>query len=153
MAKYSVGQKVKVIDDGEVYATYHDWVSDSKLSMSDSKLRNLWAKYLINVPNDCEKGIELTVVACGNYGLNRSVVVYLCEDADGGPVLIDERGLAPVKEGLKPTDLKIGDIIRQKESCAQFMVTGIDSSDTITHVFVGSKWLTDVELGDCWEKV
>lgn len=153
MAKYSVGQKVKVGDTGEIYTTYYDWATDNELSMSDSRIRNLWAKYLAKGDNDCEKDIELTVVACGNHSLDRDVVIYLCEDIDGEPILINEKGLKPVKEGLKPTDLKIGDIIRQKESCAQFMVTGIDSSETINHVFVGNYWITDTELGDNWEKV
>lgn len=149
MAKYSVGQKVKVIDDGVIYSTYYDWITDNKLSIAlDSRIRNLWAKYLAKDDNDCEEGIELTVVACGNHCLNRNIVMYLCEDTNGDPVLIDEDGLAPVKEGLK-----IGDIIKCEKNCVQFMVTGIDRSKTIGNIFVGNSWLTDTELGDYWEKV
>lgn len=106
MAKYSVGQKVKVIDEGLIYSTYFDWATDNKLSMLDSRIRNLWAKYLAKGYNDCEKDIELTVVACGNHSLSRFAVMYLCEDINGNPVLINEKGLAPVKKGLKLTDLK-----------------------------------------------
>jgi hypothetical protein len=29
----------------------------------------------------------------------------------------------------------------------------IDRSKTIGNIFVGSSWLIDTELGDCWEKV
>lgn len=155
MAKYSVGQKVKVIDDGKVYDTYYDWATDNKFSFSDNKIRELWAKYLANENNDCGSGTELTVIATGCHGYDRCLLaMYLCEDAEGNPVLISEAGLEPVEEGLKWTDLKIGDILKSKTHGYKLMVTGKDDSEnTPSHVFVGDYWMADSELRDYWEKV
>lgn len=153
MAKYSVGQKVKVIDDSEVYDTYYGWATDNKLSFLNCKIRELWAMYLTAEDNDCESGTELTVIATGCHGDDRCLAMYLCEDARGNPVLISEAGLDPVEEGLKWTDLKIGDVIRSKVSGNQYMVTGKDDSENTSHVFVGDYWRTDSELRDYWEKV
>lgn len=155
MAKFSVGQRVTVVDDSEVYSTYYDWVSDNKLRLSNEKLRRLWVKYLEGC-NDCKEGTFLTIVACGTHVDDRDIVIYLCEDSFGNPVLIDEDGLAILveKPSLRWTDLKIGDVIRSKVSGNQYMVTGKDDSEnTTTHIYVGTSWRTDSELSDRWEKV
>ena len=54
-------------------------------------------------------------------------------------------------EGLKWTDLKIGDIIRNGEDT--FMITGIDTDGVYDcHILAGDRWLKDTEL-ESWEKV
>lgn len=155
MAKYSVGQKVVIVDDGTIHTTYYDWVSDNKLRLSDDKLRRLWVKYLSSdCNNNSKNGTELTVIASGRHRNFEQRVMYLCEDSNGNPVLISEAGLEPVEEGLKWTDLKIGDILKNKIYGFLSMVIGIDPSESVsTHINVGDSWRTDGELRDNWEKV
>ena len=152
--KYSIGQEVIVVDDGKCYSTYYDWVSDNKLCLSNDKLRRLWVKYLDGC-NDCEKGTELTVVACGTHGNNSNIAMYLCEDFCGNPVLISEPGLDILveKTSLRWTDLKIGDVIQNKMYGFQLMITGIKSDYTLQHIYIGTNWITDSELAEQWEKV
>ena len=55
------------------------------------------------------------------------------------------------QEGLKWTDLKIGDIIRNGEDT--FMIIGIDTDGVYDcHILAGDRWLKDTEL-ESWEKV
>lgn len=58
-------------------------------------------------------------------------------------------------EGLKWTDLKVGDVIRLSlvDCGRECMITEIDRQDTEAfHIRAGTGWLTDEELKD-WEKV
>lgn len=156
MAKFSVGQRVTVVDDSEVYSTYYDWVSDNKLRLSNEKLRRLWVKYLEGC-NDCETNTPLTVVACGTHVDDRDIVIYLCEDSFGNPVLISEDGLDILveKPSLRWTDLKIGDVIKNKiHRNIQYMVIGIDDSENTTkHILTGYTWITNDDLNKNWDKV
>lgn len=56
---------------------------------------------------------------------------------------------------LKWTDLKIGDIIREKNNTTEYMVVGIDrNTDADTHICITYfLWITDEELGKNWDKV
>lgn len=57
-------------------------------------------------------------------------------------------------EGLKWTDLKVGDIIHNSVDDTAAMVTAIDSStDNAVHIFAGSHWLQDKTLAEEWQKV
>ena len=58
---------------------------------------------------------------------------------------------APEEKKLKWTDLKIGDIIRTKDSKEIRMVTGIDNKEEDRHI-CAVYWLSDKEL-EKWEKV
>lgn len=153
MAKYSVGQKVKIIDDREIYTNYYNWITNNKLSMSNDNIRELWSKYLATKENDCKNGTELTVVTTSCHEGCRYNVIYLCKDTEGNPVLINEEGLEPIKD-LKWTDLKIGDVLKNKVYGFSTMITGIDKSDsTSTHVFIYGSWISDEQLAEQWEKV
>ena len=56
-------------------------------------------------------------------------------------------------EGLKWTDLKIGDVIRNKDYTRSMMVIGIDHREgEMSHIFTGAEWFTDEDL-EGWEKV
>ena len=56
-------------------------------------------------------------------------------------------------EGLRWTDLKLGDVIKEKEGTVSFLVTGIDTDPEATnHIFARGRWNLDSELED-WEKV
>ena len=63
-----------------------------------------------------------------------------------------------IKPELKWTDLKIGDIIREKDGTETRMVTVIDTSNEpddegdILHICLSDWWISDKELED-WEKV
>lgn len=52
-------------------------------------------------------------------------------------------------QGLQWTDLGIGDVITDGETTAMVVVS---SSKSYPHIFIGYRWLTDVELKD-WRKV
>lgn len=59
----------------------------------------------------------------------------------------------PEENKLKWTDLKIGDVIRQKEGTISLLVTGIDvEPSTNVHIFARDIWVLDSELEN-WEKV
>lgn len=60
----------------------------------------------------------------------------------------------PEEKKLKWTDLKIGDVIRQKEEgTLSYLVTGIDTDPSIDeHIFARNTWVLDSELEE-WEKV
>lgn len=56
-------------------------------------------------------------------------------------------------EGLKWTDLKIGDTI-ENENSLTCMVTAIDAKNKDgIHIYAGDLWLSDSELAEDWEKV
>lgn len=57
----------------------------------------------------------------------------------------------PEEKKLKWTDLKIGDVLREKTRDIECMVTLIDRGDTYLHIFAG-EWIRDNFLED-WEKV
>ena len=59
----------------------------------------------------------------------------------------------PEEKKLKWTDLKLGDVIKQKYSTISYLVTGIDSEgEAGSHILVGKTWIEDVSLCN-WVKV
>ena len=59
----------------------------------------------------------------------------------------------PEEKKLKWTDLKIGDVIKKKDSEICYLVTGMDyKEDAISHVHIANLWIDDDCL-DTWEKV
>lgn len=57
------------------------------------------------------------------------------------------------RKKLKWTDLKLGDVIKQKYSTISYLVTGIDSEgESGSHILVGKTWIEDACLCN-WEKV
>ena len=59
----------------------------------------------------------------------------------------------PEEKKLKWTDLKLGDVIKQKDSTISYLITGVDSDGGAnSHIMAGKVWIDD----DClcnWEKV
>ena len=64
----------------------------------------------------------------------------------------------PEEKKLKWTDLKIGDVIKQKKGTDITMVVSIDTMEengtgkSISHILAGDTWLDDEDL-EYWEKV
>lgn len=59
----------------------------------------------------------------------------------------------PEEKKLKWTDLKLGDVIKQKYSTISYLVTGIDSEGgSGSHILVGKTWIEDASLCN-WIKV
>lgn len=64
----------------------------------------------------------------------------------------------PEEKKLKWTDLKIGDILREKNGTQTYMVTGTDTSNeldgegNVCHICLSDWWVTDNDL-KYWEKV
>lgn len=59
----------------------------------------------------------------------------------------------PEEKKLKWTDLKLGDVIKQKYSTISYLVTGIDSEgESGSHILVGKTWIEDASLCN-WIKV
>ena len=59
----------------------------------------------------------------------------------------------PEEKKLKWTDLKLGDVIKQKYSTISYLVTGIDSEgESGSHILVGKTWIEDTSLCN-WIKV
>lgn len=62
----------------------------------------------------------------------------------------------PEEKVLKWTDLKFGDIIRNKLSGLEFMVIGMskdDSEGEMSHICIQDCWIADESLERHWEKV
>lgn len=60
----------------------------------------------------------------------------------------------PEEKKLKWTDLKIGDVIRNKKSTHHFMVIGIDMrEESKAHIYNGITWFDEYDLEYYWEKV
>ena len=86
-----------------------------------------------------------------NEDVEQRIRVYHGEDYLNYPLayFVSE----PEEKKLKWTDLKIGDVIRQKEGTLSYLVTGIDTEPSaVQHIFVRGIWILDSELED-WEKV
>ena len=84
--------------------------------------------------DDCEYRFTVGNGFCDHYAL-----AYLISE--------------PEEKKLKWADLKLGDVIRQKENTISYLVTGIDTSpSTNKHIFANSIWCLDSELED-WQKV
>lgn len=58
----------------------------------------------------------------------------------------------PEEKKLKWTDLKIGDVLKNKKEHKTAMVVQIDEDCTDLHILAGSKWLNDDDFEE-WEKV
>ena len=58
----------------------------------------------------------------------------------------------PEEKVLKWTDLKIGDVIKNKQESEYRMVVGLSPNHESEHVMVGDGWMTD-EFLESWEKV
>jgi len=56
----------------------------------------------------------------------------------------------PEEKKLKVSDLKLGDIVRQKSGNTEYLILGIDHS--VNAVFFDNDWYVDKELEN-WEKV
>jgi hypothetical protein len=54
-------------------------------------------------------------------------------------------------EGLKWTDLKIGDVIRTKDGSESATVISICKGSTDEHIIIGN-WLRDSDIEEHWEK-
>ena len=60
----------------------------------------------------------------------------------------------PEEKKLKWTDLKLGDVIRQKEGTISYLITGIDTNPSENkHIFTDGIWCLDYELEKDWIKV
>lgn len=59
-----------------------------------------------------------------------------------------------VKPGLLWTDLRVGDVIRRKSDCYEYIIPIMNMGKSIDyHVYVDDRWISDDELGTDWEKV
>lgn len=59
----------------------------------------------------------------------------------------------PEEKKLKWTDLKIGDVIKQKDGAVSYLIMGMDANPlTDKHIFTKGVWVLDSEL-EGWEKV
>lgn len=59
----------------------------------------------------------------------------------------------PEEKKLKWTDLKVGDVIRNKDNGREYMVVGLDKQNTSNHIRIIDEWFTDIYLERSWEKV
>lgn len=58
----------------------------------------------------------------------------------------------PEEKVLKWTDLKVGDVIRHKESGVEYMITGMDKRNKSGHCYFAEAWFSDSFLEE-YEKV
>ena len=59
----------------------------------------------------------------------------------------------PEEKKLKWTDLKVGDVVRDKKSGIELLITGIDRRECeIQHIRIGYSWISNESLEE-WEKV
>lgn len=58
----------------------------------------------------------------------------------------------PEEKKLEWTDLKVGDVVRHKESGVEYLITGLDKRNTGGHCYFACSWHRDSFLEEC-EKV
>lgn len=58
----------------------------------------------------------------------------------------------PDKKKLEWTDLKVGDVIRHKESGVEYLITGVDKRNKSGHCYFADAWCSDSYLEE-YEKV
>jgi hypothetical protein len=75
---------------------------------------------------------------------------FLCDD--GFHYVLAYLVSEPEEKKLKWTDLKIGDVIRHKNSGIEYMITGFDKRDTGYHIYLANEWISDTNLKK-YEKV
>lgn len=71
---------------------------------------------------------------------------------DGAPYSLAYLVSEPDKKKLEWTDLKVGDVIRHKESGVEYLITGIDKRDKGRHCYFADTWCSDSYLEE-YEKV
>lgn len=55
----------------------------------------------------------------------------------------------PEEKKLNWTDLKLGDVVKQKGGTISYLIVGIDSEGTGgSHILIGKTWVEDVKLRD-----
>ena len=80
---------------------------------------------------------EITCRFVANYGEPYSLAYLVAE---------------PDKKKLEWTDLKVGDVIRHKESKVEYLITGIDIRNKGGHCYFADAWFSDSYLEE-YEKV
>ena len=115
MAKFKVGDKVMVVDDGKRYDTFTEW-----FAVHREHLKTEWlVKYRYN-DDDIITGDICTVLYCAPHIKNTSAMLYLIEHSDGCVYLIGEAGieLASRKMTLADIEQELGykvELIREWE--------------------------------------
>lgn len=71
---------------------------------------------------------------------------------EGAPYSLAYLVSEPDKKKLEWTDLKVGDVIRHKESGVEYLITGIDKRDKGGHCYFANAWFSDSYLKE-YEKV
>lgn len=142
--KFNKGDKVKVTSSDGVYTTYLNWLS--KNSKAIVKQLPHWV-YGRDMTED-KLNDEWTVIHSDKHRTFNETLVFI--DNGKEAYLIDEENLIPYPEEKKQwTDFKVGDIITNGKTTAMVVVS---SSESYPHIFIGYRWIADVELND-WEKV
>lgn len=71
---------------------------------------------------------------------------------EGAPYSLAYLVSEPEENKLKWTDLKVGDVIRHKESKVEYLITGIDKRSKGGHCYFADAWSSDSYLEE-YEKV
>lgn len=102
MKKFKVGDKVKIIDPGEIYPTYKRW-----MEKHGEQFLKFWGRGPID---DFKGNYEIKVIAPHNEFPHNDVC--LIQNIDTKRVhMITTRGIEPIKQSFTKADLKDGDIL------------------------------------------
>lgn len=71
---------------------------------------------------------------------------------EGAPYSLAYLVSKPEEKKLEWTDLKVGDVIRHKESGVEYLITGIDKRNKGGHYYFADAWFSDSYLKE-YEKV
>ena len=71
---------------------------------------------------------------------------------EGAPYSLAYLVSEPDRKKLEWTDLKVGDVIRHKESGVEYLITGIDKRNKGGHCYFANAWFSDLYLKE-YEKV
>ena len=71
---------------------------------------------------------------------------------EGAPYSLAYLVSKPEEKKLEWTDLKVGDVIRHKESKVEYLITGIDKKNKGGHCYFAGAWFSDSCLEE-YEKV
>ncbi len=102
MAKFKVGDEVRVVNNGSRYDTYTAWF--------EANLEHLKTEWLVKYrygDNDVITGDICTVLYCAPHTACAHRMLYLIEHSEGYVYLIDEAGIDVVSRKMTQADIEM----------------------------------------------
>ena len=153
--KFKVGDKVKIVDGGEVYTTYNEWVDKHV----PSKYISFWAAGI--KPNESD---TYTIIACGNHDSSPWRKLYYIQNNNTKQCFImSEEGIEMISENKITNYIKsIGqdlidradDITRDIKGVRSITIHSDITPDTILNYSIDKNYMVPIAVSfDCHDNI